>query len=237
MEDEHSLTKQSKHLLKEMTQKKAQFLLSKGHIVEQEVYDLVKGFFKEFLQAKYEFTADELIAELKKIYLETHVWKRLQPLLDKMSRIEYSDKKQSEEDLRDMVKEFILLLGIIITAKLPKKISWHKRLAHIITRRKEEEIEELEDIRINTAQENEIYNEVEHEFAKEDKRAVQMEASAGSDAEIEKLIKQINEHLGKSNKKEAARLYKKLNKKYGSLANEQKQVYYTILNELYEKIS
>lgn len=235
MEDEHSLNKQSKHLLKEMTQKKAQYLLSKGNIQEQEVYTLIKDFFKEFLQVKYEFTVDELLSELKKIYLETHVWKRLQPFLSKMSVIEYSDKKYSEADLREIVREFMAILSIVITAKLPKKIAWHKRLAHILTRRKEEEIEELEDMRINAAQENEIYNEVEHEFAKEQARAVEVEASGNQD--MDELIKQINEHLDKSNKKEAGKLYKKLSRKYSSLDTPAKQLYYETLNKIYEKVS
>ena len=55
---------ETKRLLKDMTQKKIRYLLSKHAVKDVEVYTVIKEFFKEYLQAKYEFTFEELIEEL-----------------------------------------------------------------------------------------------------------------------------------------------------------------------------
>ena len=104
-------------LLKEVTQKKIAYLLSKHTIKDVEVYSLIKEFFKEYLSTNYEFTFDELAEELKKTYIEKHVKEALFKLLKDFSTIEYKDEDIPQEVLRNVLMTLSKLVEKLIEEK------------------------------------------------------------------------------------------------------------------------
>ncbi|MBU1976120.1 MAG: hypothetical protein KKG59_06990 [Nanoarchaeota archaeon] len=101
-------------LLKEIFLKRTNYLLSKQILKEKEVYNIVRDFFKEYYNVDYEFTQNELMDELKKIYFEPETRKKVEQLLEKAFKIQYSDKPLEIEELKSILKQFSKLLDTII---------------------------------------------------------------------------------------------------------------------------
>ena len=59
----------SKIVLRKNTMRDINYLLSKNWFTEQDVYSLVKSFLKGYLNINYEFTKDELLEEMKNVYV------------------------------------------------------------------------------------------------------------------------------------------------------------------------
>ncbi|MBN1275758.1 hypothetical protein JXA12_05735 [Candidatus Woesearchaeota archaeon] len=107
-------------LLKEMTDKKIAYLLSKHSIKDVDVYTVIKEFFKEYLHANYEFTFDELTEELKKVYIEKQVKESLFRLLKDFSTIEYKDEEIPQEVLRNILTSFSKLVNSLIKKEMQR---------------------------------------------------------------------------------------------------------------------
>lgn len=108
-----------------MTQKKIRYFLSKHAIKDVDVYTVIKEFFKEYLQAKYEFTFEELKEELKKIYLEKPVKDELFSIIDSFEAVEYKDEEVPQDTLKEILKRFDLVLEHLIIIH-PKQTIIHK---------------------------------------------------------------------------------------------------------------
>ncbi len=70
------------------------------------MYNTVKDFFKEYIESDYEFTTGELVSELEKTFVELETRKKLAPFLEKIKVIEYKDNPYTEEQVRELFKEF-----------------------------------------------------------------------------------------------------------------------------------
>jgi hypothetical protein len=122
------ISKGNRRLLKDVTSKKINYLLSKPFIKEKETYNIIKEFFREYLQQDYEFTYEELIEELRKIYVERSLKNRLMNFLQKISVIEYKDEEIPQESLKQMLKEFDYLVKNLVKASGAEvKVGFFKR--------------------------------------------------------------------------------------------------------------
>lgn len=120
-EEEKKEQPRSPALLKDATHKKVEYLLSKRSLRDVDVYVLIKEFFKEFLQAPYEFTFEELEAELHKVYIPQAVKGRLLTLLKNFSTIEYRDELVPHEKLRGVLEEFRSITDALIEKDAEEK--------------------------------------------------------------------------------------------------------------------
>ena len=134
----------NKPLLKEVFLKRTNYLASKQIIKDQEIYNLIKDFFKEFLHIDYEFTREELAEELKKVYLDKNSRQKIDALFEKVFKIQYSDENLSEKELRLILSDFDKLLRMLLPThkkksmfqKLFKKTDTHREdLKKIIEQR------------------------------------------------------------------------------------------------------
>lgn len=115
-------------LLREVTQKKIAYLQSKHSLKDVEVYRLIKEFFKEYLHAHYEFTFDELVKELDKVYIEKNLRENVYKLLKDFSTIEYKDEEMPQETLQQVLATFSKLVDALIKSPTEKKQGFLSKL-------------------------------------------------------------------------------------------------------------
>lgn len=84
--------------------KKINYHLSKNSINEKEVYDVYKYFFSNYYELDYEFSAQELIQELDKVYIEDKVKQYYLYIASKISIIEYKDNSIVEKERREILE-------------------------------------------------------------------------------------------------------------------------------------
>ncbi|MFP4524399.1 MAG: hypothetical protein ACLFO2_03765 [Candidatus Woesearchaeota archaeon] len=111
-----------------MTQKKIAYLQSKRSLKDLEVYRLIKEFFKEYLHAHYEFTFDELVKELDKVYIEKKLRENVYKLLRDFSTIEYKDEEMPQETLQQVLSTFSKLVDALIKSPSEKKQGFLSKL-------------------------------------------------------------------------------------------------------------
>jgi len=116
----------NRKLFKEIFLKRNHYLQTKRLVKEQEVYNLVRDFFKEYLTLDYEFTEDELMEELKKVYLDNNSRNHLKRFLDNAFKIQYSDNKLEQRQLRLMLQDFKKIVSMLISDHSGKKGFWGK---------------------------------------------------------------------------------------------------------------
>jgi len=86
--------------------RKADFLAKKSVIEHHEVYQLIKEFFREFLEKRYEFTVNELRAELKKVYISNATRALIASLLQRLEYSEYATVHYTRDDLLKLLADF-----------------------------------------------------------------------------------------------------------------------------------
>lgn len=116
-------------LLQDVVQRKIRYINSKPRLIDRDIYVLVKDFFKELLQMDFEFTHDELMDELKNVYLEASFKDRLFSFLKDLGKMEYTNVEYTQEDLKKLLIEFEFLLRKLITNH--KKKNFFQKLFHI----------------------------------------------------------------------------------------------------------
>ncbi len=126
--DEASSNTQNKLILKKAANKKIEHLRSKAYISEKEVYDLVRSFFKKHLTIDYEFTHEELMNELKKIYLSPDLQEKVKALFDDVSKIEHTSKTFTREELEEILKDFEQVVDGLIVSHYQQDKSFFKRI-------------------------------------------------------------------------------------------------------------
>jgi len=126
-EDASSST-QNKLILKKAANRKIEHLRSKAYISDKEVYDLVRSFFKKHLTIDYEFTHEELMNELKKVYLSPELQEKVRSLFDDISKIEHTSKDFTREELEEILKDFEGVVDGLIVSHYQRDKSFFRRI-------------------------------------------------------------------------------------------------------------
>jgi hypothetical protein len=125
--DEASSTT-NKLILKKAAYKKVDHIRSKAFISEREVYDLIRSFFKKHLTIDYEFTHEELMKELKKVYLSPELQEKVRHLFEDVSEIEHTSKTYTREELERILEDFRLVVDGLIVSHYQQERSFFKKL-------------------------------------------------------------------------------------------------------------
>ena len=103
--------------LKEVVLKKADYLVSKKIILESEVFNLIKLFFKGYLELDSELSFSELISKVESLTLEESVKKNTLNFMKSLSALIYSGKKFHQTKLHSLIDEFKKLIVALIAEK------------------------------------------------------------------------------------------------------------------------
>lgn len=202
----------NKLILKKAAHRRAEQIRSKAFISSKEVYDLVRSFFKKHLDIDYEFTHDELMKELRKVYLSPELHGQVNGLFKKVSEIEHSDKDFSREELEQLLVEFKDIVDAMIVSHYEQDKSFFKRLK----------------------------DSIHKVFSKEHRKILQPDDSVLS--EHERVIVKMNMLLDNakrmldSNLDKSKKDYSELLGIYETLDEPKKKAYFSPINELYQMI-
>jgi hypothetical protein len=92
--------------LRRDTLRRVDFIRRKAVIEYREVYGVIREFFKEFLERRYEFTITELRKELKKVYISNSTRLIIAGILERLEAAEYATVHYTREDLVKILDDF-----------------------------------------------------------------------------------------------------------------------------------
>lgn len=188
-----------KPLFREVFLKRTSYLLSKRVVKEQEVYNLVRDFFKEYLQVDYEFTKEELEEEMKKVYLEPKMRDKISSFLNRAFSIQYNEQPLEDKELRVLLQDFTKLVNTLIHRY--KKKSFMQKL---MSRFKNDSSDESDSA-------SQIVSE-QGEFSQLFQKA---EDAVGNDVEQAKeLYKQLNQLYSGLDEKKKKKFFKPMGQLY-----------------------
>ncbi len=202
----------NKLILKKAVNKRIEQILSKAFISEKEVYDLIRSFFKKHLSVDYEFTREELMSEMKRIYLSPELQSKVKNLLDNISQVEHSDKAFTREELEKLLSDFRGVVDELIVSHYQQEKSVFKKMK----------------------------DHVHRLFSSKHKTLLEVDPSVLS--EDERVIVKMNmlldntKRLSNKDIKQAKDNYKELTALYNSLSEARKKVFFKPVQELYELI-
>jgi hypothetical protein len=113
--------------LRRDTTRKIAFVRKKAVIEHHEVYQLIKEFFKEFLEKRYEFTITELRGELKRVYVSNQTRQLIGTILDRLEAAEYATVHYTREDLIAILKDFEEAINQLVRVHVTPK-TWFTRI-------------------------------------------------------------------------------------------------------------
>ncbi|MBN2459027.1 hypothetical protein JXB28_01980 [Candidatus Woesearchaeota archaeon] len=202
----------NKMILKKAAHRRAEQIKSKAFISPKEVYDLVRGFFKKHLDIDYEFTHDELMKELRKVYLSPELHGKVNGLFRDVSEIEHTNKEFTREELEQLLLEFKDIVDALIVSHYEQEKSLLKRMKHSFHKM----------------------------FSKEHRKMLQPDDSVLS--EHERIIVKMNMLLDNAkrmldtNLDKSKKDYQELLTIYETLDEPKKKAYFSPINELYNMI-
>ncbi|MFH1771037.1 MAG: hypothetical protein ABH828_05800 [archaeon] len=208
------------------------YLQSKGLITNNEIYYLIKNFLKNYMNLNYEFTKDELLEELKNIYLPYRIRDDFFRFVDTIFMFEYSEVSYSDKELRDFLKEFEGYMEYLLVPSKEPAVKQgffsslrHKLIGYVEKSNKEKKGEVAEEKEPDTFIEKE-------EFPVE-----VIDSVKAAHADINGLIEKIYDSISNKDVESASAIYREALSLYNELTPEEKVNYYETLNEAYESIT
>jgi hypothetical protein len=197
----------NKLLLKRAVEHKINVISEKAFISEKEVYELIRGFFKKYINIDYEFTSEELLKEMKKIYLPNALQEKVKSILERISEIEHVSRTFTKPELIAILNDFKTVVDEIIVVHYDSK-GFAKKLGdalHLGFSKKHETV----------LDEATLLNENERIVVKMN------------------VLLDNARRLAEKDSSEAKKSYLELMNLYNSLDDQKKMAYYKPVSELY----
>jgi hypothetical protein len=185
-------------------------------------FHLVRQFFADMFKIRYEFTFEELDEELKRKKISKELKEKITIFLKKISAVEYSDEKLSDNELKKLYDEFLRLFRKLTSDEGEIKDKTTKKLFGFLK------------IPAGNKQ-------------KENKKSLSFITALFSKFKIrlgKSRLEQIHDMLikaldliNKDDFKESRRLYVKIKRKYDSLNVKEKEEVYDDIMLLYNEIA
>lgn len=102
------------------------FLQHKAVIDYREIYQLIREFFKAYLERPYEFTISELRQEIKGTYVPITVREEVNALLTTIEHMEYRSVSYSREELYKILEQFRHVVDELIKISTRKQTFFEK---------------------------------------------------------------------------------------------------------------
>ncbi len=189
--------KTEKEDLKEEFNRRIDFILNKPVVKEEDVYVVVKDFFKDYFGEKKEYTVGELEEKLYHTYVPQHLRQFFVDLLEKLELLEYTPKTFTQEELEEMLSEFKNKINELLKEFEEEKKSFIERVADFLVKREEH---------------REKSGESKVEPAVSEMPAV--EHISSEEVEFNKLLEKVYYYIDKEKLKKAEKRYKELLEKY-----------------------
>jgi len=198
----------STHLrkLKQEINRKITFLQHKAVIDYKEIYQLIRKFFKVYLERPYEFTISELRQEIKSTYIPITVREEVNALLSTIEHMEYRSVSYSHEELNAILDKFKHVVDALIKVSTRKKTFFEKVRTFVFK-------QELEPLIIS-----------------------ELPVIENDDAEhihLNILLERTYSFIGKKSFSRAKKQYKELLTYYDTVSDDVKREFYPLIDEAY----
>ncbi len=205
---EVSRTQQLRKLKTEIT-RKISFLKHKAVLDYREVYQLIREFFKGYLDQDYEFTITELREQMKKTYIPITAREGIEKLLLQIEEMEYTNSQYSRESLEKILNEFQEVVNTLVKVMMREKTVWEKIKSFII--KEEEEVIIISDLPV-----------------------IENDTATGTHIRI--LLERLYLFLSKRKMIAAKKQYLELLDYYEDAPQDIRKEFYPLINEAYEKL-
>lgn len=205
---EVSRAQELRRLKTEIT-RKISFLEHKAVLDYREVYQLIRDFFKGYLNQDYEFTITELREQMKKTYIPIAARDGIESLLMQIEDMEYASTQYSRESLEKTLKDFRALVENLVKVMTRKKTFWERARSFLF--KEEEEIIIISDLPV-----------------------IEDDSAAGTHIRI--LLERLYLFLSKKKLTAAKKQYLELLEYYDDAPQEIREEFYPLLNEAYNKL-
>jgi hypothetical protein len=118
---------ESKRILLDTIIKRIDYYCSKNAVTDVDLYYLVKDFFRVYLDLAYEFSLDELILELDRIYLDSEQREKAFKFINSIKIVEYNDSTFSEIQIRGYIMEFSEIAKLLLKNTEYEMGGWWKK--------------------------------------------------------------------------------------------------------------
>lgn len=205
---EVSRAQELRRLKTEIT-RKISFLEHKAVLDYREVYQLIRDFFKGYLNQDYEFTITELREQMKKTYIPIAARDGIESLLMQIEDMEYASTQYSRESLEKTLKDFRALVENLVKVMTRKKTFWERARSFLF--KEEEEVIIISDLPV-----------------------IEDDSAAGTHIRI--LLERLYLFLSKKKLTAAKKQYLELLEYYDDAPQEIREEFYPLLNEAYNKL-
>jgi hypothetical protein len=229
MVEEKSGEESGKALLKKDTSKKIKYFLSKRVIKDNDVYYLLKDFLREYTGVDYHFTHQEIITELKNVYVPAGIRKDFFDLIDEVFSFEYIKKDYSDKELRGFLERFEKYLDELIVIhkrEIPRSEKFRAFIENIFLRKNKKELKK------------ELVDEEEPvELMSVEEKLPVIEGKNKFEIQFKTVMEQMYYSLDNDDAETAKNHYYELINLYNTLSSKDKQVYYEKLNFAYKDLT
>ncbi len=266
MSDKRGEDVTDKLLLKRATKKKIDRLLQKPRPSAVAAYNLIKNFFKAYTEKDYEYTREELIDELDKVYLEDDVKQKVVNAIRELGKIEFANVDYSKQEIESLMKDFEEGVEHLVHAETMELGFWDRIVkkikSHLAKHEKKEEEEEKEEGPLQafvkeaeeegfdedfekSQEEQTVYSEQEIPESDDQQKmeeskgesVSERQGSRGPTDKFDQLITEFNEKIRAGRTGEARSLYDELARIYERMSDENQHIYYDQLSRAYDLIS
>ena len=195
--------------IKQETLRRILFLEHKAVIDYRDVYHLIRWFFKEYLEKRYEFTITELRDEIHRTYIPSRVREQVILLLKDLEKMEYETIHYSKVDLVGILERFRKIVDEIIGSQR-RRHSWMQKIKAFLLKEEENPI---------------IISELPA-----------IENSDAYHVNINILLERTYLFIDQKNKRKAKRQYQELHSVYEASPEDIKHEYYPLIDQTYETL-
>lgn len=196
--------------LKRDTLKKIEYFQRKTVIETHDVYSLVKWFFREFLEKRYEFTVPELREEIRNVYISTSTRDILNDILGMLESVEYTNVHYTREQLKNLLDAFAIIVQQLVRTHSKKKTLWQRFKSFIFK------------------------EEIEPEVIIAELPAIEQDDA--ENVRVRLLVEKCYASLDRHSLHRAKATYQALLKEYQSLPEKEKKRFYPLLDQTYKDL-
>ncbi len=202
-------------------------------------FHIIRGFFAEFFRLKYQFTLDELEADLKRKRVDNDLKEKISLFLKKLTVIGFSEIKITKQELMQLQNYFLYLFDKITFIEDQKPKGFFKSIAENISRKlriyrhskKEPFFQSLFRSLSLGAKSASVFLS-----PKEMRSRIEKKKSSRQLDNLQSLMINAYEHLSKGRLEQSKKAYADIKHAYNALNDEDKEHIYEEIVSLYNEI-
>ncbi len=200
-----------KKALKEITSLSRRIKIQELDKQAKEFYDIIRTFFAKLFKIKYQYTYEELQREIERKKIDPRYKKRIERFIKKLTYIEYSNIRITNERLKELINEFKYLVKKLTIVEKPEEKVVSKKLDKLLKK---------------IVDKAKIFKKLELKKPAEPNKIIK---------DINLLLKEGKKAINNTERVRAEEIYKKIDNLYRKLSFRDKDLVYNKIVKVYRK--